>query len=247
MMKIYVDQIKSEKGTAPAKFNSENVLGEHSEQKDKDDDTNVVYCCSQCKFETKEERQLTVHIKKKHESFKCEECKIIMDSKNKLNMHIEKDHARIECDICNFNTRSKKDMDVHVDNIHNKMFSCEVCDYESPSKRGLQTHMKEHSAEVDFKCKVCNYTTILEQNYIDHAENKHKNGKKKPSKIGTPCIYWNKGSCANGDRCRFSHVEIPECYYQDRCRKSRCPWYHYDKSLNNFLGRSSKRGMNRQH
>ena len=209
----------------------------------------ISYCCTECKFETKEEKHLTSHISHTHGTltFSCKECKFITNTKQKLGKHEKNEHTLMECDICYFSTISKSELDHHIENIHNKMFNCDQCKFEATSKKGLQNHKKMvHEDKLNFKCKNCHYETILEHNLIEHFNNKHKNEVDQPPPRDIPCIYWNRGNCSYGMKCKFPHEEIPACYDQDRCKDNKCPWYHHDKSLNTFLGRVTKRALNRK-
>ena len=214
----------------------------------KEQDEGLVYCCTKCKFETKTEKSLTEHIKIKHESFDCEECNRKLESRSKLKEHKKKEHTVKDCDICNFETYSKRDLEHHVLNKHNKMFKCDKCNFEATSSKVLKEHVRtKHQTDNDnnFSCVQCGYKTILEHNLDEHIEFKHvqekvdrsSSGVRKSMPDNIPCIYWNHGNCKYGMECKFSHVEIDACVNQDECRKHQCPMYHYNKSLNNFLGR----------
>ena len=218
-----------------------------------DEEEDIVFCCTKCKFETNREKKLTDHIKRKHESYICDECDLNMDSSNKLIEHKRREHLQIDCEICNFKTKSKQEMDSHVENMHNKMFACDNCNFEATSKKILQDHIRcNHKTEEDFSCSKCSYKTILEHNLSEHIKNKHT-GEKESQGTGrenvkseeTPCIYWNRGHCSSSN-CRFPHKEIPACHYQNNCTNTQCPFYHFNKSLNTFLGRGHARPQTRR-
>ena len=209
----------------------------------------IVYCCTKCKFETKAEKTLTDHIKKKHESnYGCEDCGSNFKSRSRLNENVQSVHKVNECDICNFVSKSRKEVDEHVQSLHNKMFACRECTFEATSKNVLKEHFQsKHSKETVYKCDKCGYESIMENNLNEHVKNKHSQEKSSRSGKGEnrkekveniPCIYWNHGNCTRGDQCHYAHEEIPACHYQDRCRKYECPLYHFNKTLNTFLGRS---------
>ena len=147
----------------------------------------------------------------------------------------------------------------HVQELHNKMFSCNECSFEAISSSALKDHVKNlHNTEVEtvFSCNKCEYKSILENNLKDHVQSKHiqqqrtnpaRNFRRERECELAPCIYWNHGYCSKEDSCKFSHVEIPACDDQDNCRRIRCTLYHFDKSLNGFLGRSHVRTWNNHH
>ena len=121
------------------------------------------------------------------------------------------------------------------------------------SCRVLNVHVRDnHNAEEVkrvFACDVCDYDTIIENNLNEHKRYKHLQNKE-TSKQDIDYvngnerevrIFWNHDFCRYEDRCTFLHEEIPACYVQDRCLKNQCPFYHFNKSKNNFLGRSQVR------
>ena len=212
-------------------------------------DEGLVYCCTKCRFETTVERKLTDHIKKKHETFNCEECDAKLETRSRMEEHKKKEHSVIECDMCNFKTKRRHELDVHIQNLHNKMFSCKECSFEAISSRVLKDHLKnQHQTEAEnfLSCDNCGYKTIMENNLNEHKKNKHKEENMKNPRDNRrdekleniPCIYWNHGYCSYDVNCKFAHVEIPACHYQDDCRKTQCTLHHNNKSLNTFLGRS---------
>ena len=101
-------------------------------------------------------------------------------------------------------------------------------------------------------CDNCKYETIIESNLTEHIKYKHETYRSNSTKQykksfdrfaknGKLCIFWNLGFCRHEDLCRFVHEEIPACFYQENCRKEKCPFYHYDNAQNNFLGRNLKK------
>ena len=105
MMKIYVDQIKNKEGIVDQKtftcdlcqcrLTTDQDLRKHMEskhnkwQKAKDNmpEEDILFCCTTCKFETIEEKNLTDHIKDKHENLVCEKCKANFRSRKQLQEH----------------------------------------------------------------------------------------------------------------------------------------------------------------
>ena len=100
-------------------------------QKAKDNmpEEDILFCCTTCKFETIEEKNLTDHIKDKHENLVCEKCKANFRSRKQLQEHDQKEHASKGCDICNFKSASVRVLEEHVQNMHNKMYSCRECNF----------------------------------------------------------------------------------------------------------------------
>ena len=164
----------------------------------------------------------------------------------------------IDCQICNFKAKNIDELSQHVGSLHNKMFQCKNCRFEATNEMMLREHTREvhqrKNQQKSFTCDQCRFDTIMENNLIEHKKNKHiqRNSQASNLKNGTfkedsLCIFWNHGFCKNGFSCEFLHEEIKACYYQNNCRKFQCSLYHFDKSLNNVLGRSQVRGSTQNH
>ena len=137
------------------------------------------------------------------------------------------------------------------------MFKCKTCSFEATSGEIMADHVQEkhiRKHQMNFSCDECEYNSIIENNVIEHKKNKHQAFRTQnvPFRTGSEekkrlCIFWNHGYCRNNDQCRFVHEEIKACHFQNKCRKFQCPFYHNDKSLNTFLGRSPVRNWSRNH
>ena len=143
--------------------------------------------------------------------------------------------------------------------LHNKMIKCNKCEVEVTSRKYLNEHYQaKHTTrnQTMFSCDKCKYESIIENNLIEHKKNKHDISKLNHSSLRRNpfqgpmgeklCVFWNHGFCRHGDLCKFVHKEIPACFYQENCRKQKCPFFHFNKSLNTFLGRSLKK-LEKQH
>ena len=171
---------------------------------------------------------LSEHIQKKHESYACEECNPRFETSSNLKEHVGNVHKidrKLECNICNFETYCNDELENHVQQTENMS----------------ETHSTRN--KDSFSCDKCSFETILESNFDDYAKNKHEKVQRDDERNPEPvlCIYWNHGFCP------FDLKEIPACAYQDNCRKFQCPLYHFNKSLNIFLGRTLVRGTSRKH
>ena len=213
----------------------------------------IVYCCVKCKFESKSNDTLNEHLKEKHGRYHCKNCNEIFDSNHLLRKHVETKHKTNICQICNFTSNNVEEMNQHVIALHNKMIKCDGCKFEATSRKALKEHVnEEHTKKHKFSCDRCKYESIIENNLIEHQKNKHENKTRsvntekvgKPSKFdknGKLCVFWNHGFCRHGNLCKFVHKEIPACFYQEHCRKEKCPFFHYNRSQNTFLGRNLKK------
>ena len=213
----------------------------------------ISFCCTKCIFETNVESNLTQHIQNKHDMFACRECKVRLETRDQLKDHIIKKHTMSECKICNFKTTSEEELTQHVGALHNKMFKCKECGFEATCTKILKEHVKDkHDRQTVFTCDKCDYETIMENNLMEHKKNKHQqersqNGFSRRNNVENKlCIYWNHGFCRHGIECRYKHEEIPACQHQENCRRFECSLYHFDKSLNSFLGRSQVRGAHQK-
>ena len=236
--------------------NSNKMLSDHIQELHVGPDVGlleeIIYKCGKCRFETKSDAALTDHLKKKHWQFKCPDCSKVYDTHFDMREHKESVHAKIQCEICHFRAKSKEEMNQHVNALHNKMYKCSRCEFRGTSKRYLDEHFDEKHGKVEqqhmFACDECKYESVLESNLLEHQRNKHgwihsklknkNNPQKSYDKNEKLCVFWNHGFCRNEFNCKFVHDEIPACYYQESCRKSKCPFYHYNKEQNTFLGRS---------
>ena len=136
----------------------------------------------------------------------------------------------------------------HIKTKHER-YPCLECQRVFPSNISLREHIrKDHEQNVLFECENCQYDTIMENYLVEHKKSMHgtDGGRKLPKfnnyKSEKLCIFWNLGFCRNEDLCKFVHEEIPACIYQEKCWKEKCPFFHYNTSLNVFLGKNLKKG-----
>ena len=176
----------------------------------------VAFCCTLCEFVTYQENSLTEHIKSTHET-KCKSCDFYFENNEDMTLHIRSSHIAIKCKRCDYETISSNEMKEH----------------ESPQ------HMKERL----YVCEICCFDSIIKENFEAHVESKHRGDSRNKS---NPCINWNQGYCPFGMECNFRHEEIPACKYQERCKNSRCSYYHFNTSWNTFLGRVQTKGRHQK-
>ena len=140
-------------------------------------------------------------------------------------------HKVYKCVSCDFVASRRSKLNEHEEHSHSTSFSCEKCPFKAKYKNTLRDHFEEsHVKKTEFNCRKCTFLSTNARELRDHMKYKHSNSKE-------PCVFWNRGYCKFGQSCTYAHVKIPECQHQDRCRKYRCPLYHYKESLNTFLGR----------
>ena len=173
---------------------------------------------------------------------KCQNCDHIAKSITDLQMHIETTHngKRFDYKKCDSKLESETELLKHVETKHSEKENhgksgsekCETSEDVSRNTDDLIRHVsKEHSRDELFECDKCQFDSIIKVNFESHMKTQHEQNN------SAYCIFWNQGYCQYGIECRFAHQEIPACKFQEKCEHYRCPYFHYDKSWNNFLGK----------
>ena len=182
--------------------------------------------------------------------FKCDKCKLTFTSLEHLKQHRsskhtdehndmqqnipeeeKKDEIYFSCLKCNFETQEEKDLTEHMNSEHD-CYDCDICTNKFESNSKLQEHKNKDHTMVH--CELCRYVSRSTSHMNEHVRNTHL----KTKRSNIPCIYWNYGYCKYFEMCKYSHVEIPPCPQQNNCTQFRCPLYHANQTMNNFLGRS---------
>ena len=264
MMKTYVDQVKEKEASVLAEqrmcgkckksSNEEKSERSHTEnnhekcsKKTSYDDMKPSkskdrYCCEKCDFSTYSKQVLEEHFKKSHNTIiECKKCCILFTSQSKLKDHIDQTHQVHKCTQCSFYSSRRDRLNEHTEYHHNRTFECKLCPLKTRSRTTLRTHLEEqhNTAHVNY-CNKCGLRSSSDKELKEHMKSHHIGPK-------DPCIFWNRGYCRNGEKCRFSHSEIPACKYQEKCTIERCSRYHFKKSLNNFLGRNPVKRVSLNH
>ena len=175
---------------------------------------------------------------------KCKECDHIAKSNTELNVHMETMHQdkRFECKKCYHKFVSEPELSKHLETKHIEkethgkqvLIKCKHCEYSSKNNEDLKKHENEHRSDELFECDQCQFDSIIKPNFEWHMKTQHGI---KSRNTTTPCRFWNQGHCQYNRECRYSHEEIPLCRFQENCGNYRCPYFHYDKSWNSFLGK----------
>ena len=119
--------------------------------------------CDICDFETKNEKGLKIHKRRKHgPKFKCESCENEFDSKRDLKTHklshsvtTNRKNTVLEnqtCQKCNYNCGSIESMEVHLGKGCLGNFECGLCEAKFKNLESLETHL--HTCEM-YECCVC--------------------------------------------------------------------------------------------
>ena len=155
----------------------------------------------------------------------CDVCRYVSNSTSEYLKHIEKHRAKevpqrvLRCDLCDFIARNVKDLKDHLDSTH------------------IENHKTEENPEVVLPCDLCDFVANNVKNFKDHLESSHGFNVKSNSSVRKKsgyCIFWNRGHCKYGDeKCFYEHKSIPDCRFQERCRKDDCKYFHHE-GLNKF-------------
>ena len=247
MMKKHIDQVRDN----VEKNNGRKCDGCESGSNKKDalnDPDTQVFHCTKCKFESKTQNDLEKHISTEHGKHQCQDCENSFNSKSELNEHTSSMHRKdklFECDKCQFDTIIENNFKFHTSTEHWE-HQCQICVTRFSSKNELNEHIINiHRKEKPLECDKCQFDTIIENNFKLHMD-QHNHWEVNNSKKNVKCIYWNHGYCRNGKSCIFVHEEIPACPDQESCRNFKCSLFHFDKSMNTFLGRTPRRGGSHQ-
>ena len=124
-------------------------------------------------------------------------------------------------------------MEVHTTRDHQD-HACDKCHYKTKSIDHLRSHLL--SVHRRHRSNVHNAN-----NHQRRETERHHMEQLTP--LRSICMYWNRGECKfRSEECRFKHINLPACRYQDRCQRYECKFFHEENTMKYpFLGQ--KKGL----
>lgn len=128
---------------------------------------------------------------KKHQSvhsdekkYQCHLCSKSVKTKNALNTHmiLHTNEKQIICSFCGVAFNMKGNLQTHIRRVHSeKSGQCSIC---LKTFSDLEVHMRKHTGERPFLCKLCNQSYATKRSLSHHIAFKHENAAKFKCSIG---------------------------------------------------------------
>ena len=159
------------------------------------------------------------------------------------------------CDKCNYTGENIRDMEGHRKAEHSYfVYFCSACDYETSNfsilkqhkqtkhryittgteKRKLSPPPKCNPRNKNHSSECCDRNPNQGKALIYTNEERQQNG---------ICLNWNRGDCPNFELCKFLHIEIEACRYQNNCSRTNCKYWHNINGKFPFLWDARPRQM----
>ena len=136
---------------------------------------------------------------------------------------------KFPCDQCEFESNTRENLKSHIEIVHvslNRQENTNARNRQQNETNRDQRSYHENVRQSDLPCS----RNSRSRNMFYSLEERKKNGY---------CIYWNGGLCKYEELCKYSHVESPNCYFQENCRRklNGCKFFHRDMMHDaSFLG-----------
>ena len=146
-------------------------------------DDGASFLCDVCGKDFVSRRSLKYHEKQVHSDklFQCQECCKKFSTASSLKQHVIR-HTDLpqECAVCQKVCKNSSTLDYHMltkhDIQHGKypLYKCSVCDKTFVVRSLLHNHLKKHTGEVQFGCKVCNKSLTSKHALVLHEKTQHE-------------------------------------------------------------------------
>ena len=209
--------------------------------------TSAIIECKDCDYKTTTEVSLNQHKNTKHKGrenknnkhvdnrLPCDSCEYVATNAGDFIEHTEKKHDIVipkkkKVEEVNKKAKSSKSSNSRPD------IDCDMCEYTTKNTSSFIKHVDSHQTKRSeikpFKCDICQNKMKTADDFKKHLKEKHnkniqENQDFKKNRSTKKCIFWNRGYCKySSEQCTFSHEEIPECKFQERCYRYDCKFFH---------------------
>nr|CAH7724011.1 unnamed protein product [Callosobruchus chinensis] len=107
----------------------------------------------------------------KEEHYKCPYCSGVYRSQDTFKRHLTRNHTSCICEKCGKVLSSIESLGHHMDTVHSeaKPFACTICDKRCKRRGDLRIHMRTHTGERPYNCKMCSRSFINASNFKNHV------------------------------------------------------------------------------